>query len=81
MKVLIGLPAFNEEAGIENVLRSIARFRNVSRYSIEVLVVNDGSTDNTAHVVRDFAKEHDYVSIIDHSKNMGLGEAVKTILR
>lgn len=81
MKVLIGLPAYNEEAGIANVLKSISRFRQVSRYEIEVLVIDDGSTDNTAQFVWDFALENDYVSMIKHQGNKGLGEAVKTILR
>lgn len=81
MKVLIGLPAYNEETGIAYVLKGIARFRQVSRYNILVLVVNDGSTDQTAQVVESFAREHDYVHLLNHRVNKGLGEAVKTILR
>ncbi|NLI91974.1 MAG: glycosyltransferase family 2 protein [Peptococcaceae bacterium] len=81
MKVLIGLPAFNEETGIANVLESIRRYRNCSRYSIEVLVVNDGSTDQTGQIVLNFANSYDFVKMIDHEGNKGLGEAIKTILR
>jgi dolichol-phosphate mannosyltransferase len=81
MKVLIGLPAYNEEAGIAQVLNGIERFRRVSRYNIQVLVVNDGSRDQTAQVVRDFALEHPYLILVNHPANKGLGEAVKTILR
>lgn len=81
MKVLIGLPAYNEETGIAQVLNGIERFRRVSRYNIQVLVVNDGSRDQTAQVVRDFALEHPYLTLVNHPANEGLGEAVKTILR
>lgn len=81
MKVLIGLPAYNEEAGIGNLLRTISRYRNLSRYNINVLVVNDGSKDKTAQIVKLYAKEHKYVTLVEHPENKGLGEAVKTILR
>lgn len=81
MKVLIGLPAYNEETGIANVLKNISQFRNVSRYTIEVLVVNDGSTDRTVQVIQDFARDHLFVKMINHAENKGLGEAIKTILR
>ncbi|HHV65895.1 MAG TPA: glycosyltransferase family 2 protein [Peptococcaceae bacterium] len=81
MKVLIGLPAYNEEVGIAQVLKGIEYFRQISRYNIEVLVVNDGSSDQTAQVVKNFAFEHDYLTLINHSQNKGLGEAVQTILR
>jgi len=80
MQVLIGLPAYNEEAGIANVLRKITRYKAVSRYNIQVLVVDDGSSDRTADIVRDYASQHSYISLLKHSKNKGLGEAIKTIL-
>lgn len=80
MKVLIGLPAYNEETGINHVLRRIAHFRNISRYPVQVLVVDDGSTDFTARRVKEFAGRHAYVGMIEHSGNRGLGEAIKTIL-
>jgi dolichol-phosphate mannosyltransferase len=81
MKVLIGLPAYNEETGIVNVLRNIAHYRQVSQYSIEILVVNDGSTDDTAEKVKDMAQDDGFITLIEHKENKGLGEAVKTILR
>ncbi|NLM21707.1 MAG: glycosyltransferase family 2 protein [Peptococcaceae bacterium] len=81
MKVLIALPAYNEEAGIVDVLTNILRFGHRSRYQIEVLVVDDGSTDQTAHLVEQFAGQHDFVSLIRHEINKGLGEAVRTIFQ
>jgi len=80
MKILIGLPAYNEEKSIGSVLRSVVAFHKVSRYPVQVLVVNDGSTDNTAAIVEDFAEQYEFIRIINHRGNKGLGEAVKTIL-
>jgi dolichol-phosphate mannosyltransferase len=81
MKVLIGLPAYNEEAGLATVLQGINRYRGQSRYEIETLIVNDGSTDHTGRIAADFAERYGFLKVIDHEKNKGLGEAIKTILR
>jgi len=81
MKVLIGLPAYNEEAGIDCLFKSILTYENVSRYDIRVLVVDDGCTDNTAVKVREFALQHDFVTLLCHQENRGLGEAIKTIFK
>lgn len=80
MKVLIALPAYNEEYGIASVLGDIINLRSVSKYSIEVLVVNDGSTDETANIVNSLSYGREYINLISHDNNRGLGEAVKTIL-
>ena len=80
MRILIALPAYNEEAGIGNVLRGIARVREMSTYDIKVMVVDDGSTDNTKNVLTSFVEQKDYITIINHEQNRGLGEAINTIL-
>ncbi|RJE47729.1 MULTISPECIES: glycosyltransferase family 2 protein [unclassified Dehalobacter] len=81
MKVLIGLPAYNEATGIIHLFNSIASYREVSRYNIQVLLVDDGSIDDTAEIVSTYARDHGYVTLVRHHGNKGLGEAVKTILR
>ncbi|ADY56767.1 glycosyl transferase family 2 [Syntrophobotulus glycolicus DSM 8271] len=81
MKVLIGLPAYNEEEGIKKVLASIRDLRESSKYEIRVLVVEDGSTDGTALVVEKAALSEEYIVLLKHQRNLGLGEAVKSILR
>lgn len=80
MKVLIALPAYNEEFGIASVLEDIVSLRDASKYSMEVLVVNDGSTDETANIVHSLSTGREFISLINHDSNRGLGEAVKTIL-
>lgn len=80
MKVLIGLPAFNEEAGIARVLEDISALRNRSRYDLHVLVVDDGSTDGTAAIVERLREGKPYITLTRHAYNRGLGEAIKTII-
>jgi len=72
MKYLIIVPAFNEEATIGPVIDNIRH--DVS--FVDVLVVNDGSTDNT----RTMALEKQ-VKVINHPFNLGYGTALQTGFR
>lgn len=63
IKVSIIMPAYNSETFIRNALYSIPK-----RDDIEIIVVNDGSTDNTAAIAKEFN-----VKLIDRKENMGIG--------
>lgn len=63
------VPAFNEERGLPLVLEELVRFFP----SAEIIVVNDGSTDATERVAREFP-----VTVISHPVNRGYGAALKT---
>ena len=70
VKILIFLPAYNEEKNIIKVIKDIySVFGNSNRFG--VLVVDDGSTDKTAEKVR----METSASIISIPKNLGLGNA------
>jgi glycosyltransferase involved in cell wall biosynthesis len=66
MKVLVAIPVYNEERHLLDVLHE------VRRYSANILVVNDGSTDGTAGLL---AQESD-IQIITHPENRGYGAAL-----
>jgi glycosyltransferase involved in cell wall biosynthesis len=66
MRVLTAIPVYNEERRLLEVLQE------VRRYSAEILVVNDGSTDATAQIL---AGERG-VKVVTHSQNRGYGEAL-----
>lgn len=69
MKVLIIIPAFNEEANIVRVTDHL-----ISDYpQFDYVIVNDGSSDHTAEICR----EHGY-RMIEHPVNLGLAGAVRT---
>jgi len=69
-KIAVVLPAYNEEKLIKPTIK------NVPRYFDEIIVVNDGSKDNTEAVVRSFKDKR--ITIINHEVNKGLGQAIIT---
>jgi dolichol-phosphate mannosyltransferase len=66
MRVLTAIPVYNEERHVLGVLAE------VRRYSPEILVVNDGSTDGTGRIL---AQQPD-IHVVTHSRNRGYGEAL-----
>lgn len=66
------VPMYNVENYIERCLRSI--FANSYR-NLEVIVVNDGSTDNSENIVKNLKKEFPKIKLVNHKKNMGLFQA------
>ncbi len=70
MKCLIVIPAYNEAASIGRVLESLAALGR----GFEVLVVNDGSRDDTVSEVR----SHGSATVLDLACNLGIGGAVQT---
>ncbi|MBS8265135.1 glycosyltransferase family 2 protein [Mesobacillus boroniphilus] len=72
-KVIVFLPAYNEEESIGEVIENIPRsFAGADK--VEVLVIDDGSTDATVAEAKKAGADH----IISFEKNRGLGAAVRT---
>ncbi|MBI0577105.1 glycosyltransferase family 2 protein [Neobacillus cucumis] len=71
-KIIVFLPAYNEEASIAEVIQKIPRefHQNIN---VEVLVINDGSNDNTVEVARNAGANY----IHSFAFNQGLGAAVR----
>jgi len=63
------VPAYNVDKYISRTITSIL---NNTFNDIEIIIVNDGSTDNTINIINNFAKIHENISIINHSKNESL---------
>jgi glycosyltransferase involved in cell wall biosynthesis len=68
-RVGVTVPAYNEEANIDYVLKNIPR-----DYVDDIVVVDDNSTDSTYEK----AKKYEDVIVIRHDKNRGCGAAIKT---
>lgn len=71
--VSIIIPAFNEESSLSGVLESISTVLSDNRISGEIIVVDDGSNDNTASIAESCG-----VKVVRHEKNRGYGAALKS---
>ena len=76
-KFSIVIPAYNESARIPATLRSVVSCVRDRGWDAEVIVVNDGSTDATASIVRDFAREASEVRLLENPANQGKGYSVR----
>ena len=75
--ISIVLPAFNEERGIETLLKRIDLTLKEYRHEYKIFFVDDGSMDKTLSVVKGLQQILP-IEILSHEKNRGLGEALKT---
>ena len=67
--VSVIVPVFNVEKYIRRCLESI---KKQTLSDIEIIVVNDGTPDNSMDIVHELAKDDKRISILNHEKNMGL---------
>ncbi len=73
------LPVYNERDNVENILREIETFHSekmADRFDLEVLFVDDGSTDGSVQVIRSLAEKSDHVRAIFFSRNFGHQAAI-----
>lgn len=80
MQILVGLPAYNEGIGISRLLDRINDIKESSSLSINVIVVNDGSTDDTEEYLMNYSSRLSYINYLNHHRNEGLAQAIRTIM-
>ena len=68
------LPTYNEETNIVPLIKEIFSFDN--KYQIEIIVVDDNSTDKTQNLVREFSKTDIRVRLINRLGRYGLSSAI-----
>lgn len=80
MHIRIVLPAYNEEESLPPLLQKINEAYNYYKWDASVLVVNDGSKDNTLAVARSF-KADIPIDVLDIQPNSGLANAINMGMR
>lgn len=73
----VHLPAYNEEKSLPPLLDRFAELFPKLGIPYRIVIVDDGSSDRTAEVTREYAKKMN-VELVPHPRNMGLGAAMRT---
>ena len=77
MYLSVIVPAYNEEKRISETIRSLDVYLRRQNYDYEILVINDGSNDGTADLIKRLELEIKGLRLINNHKNHGKGHAVK----
>ena len=73
MKVLVIVPAYNEELNIKLVQDNLEKAKKDADFSLDYIVINDGSSDGTERVC-----EENNIPVINLVHNLGIGGAMQT---
>ena len=73
MQITIGIPSYNEEISIRNLLEVLEMQVTDSKHTIREIIISDDSTDATPDIVNDFARKYKLnITLIHHNKRRGL---------
>jgi dolichyl-phosphate beta-glucosyltransferase len=76
-KYSIIIPAYNESARLGSTLDRVLNYVFAEQWDAEIIVVNDGSRDNTADLVRQYGKDSARLRLIENPGNRGKGYSVR----
>jgi dolichyl-phosphate beta-glucosyltransferase len=74
--VSIVIPAYNEGNRLRPTMENVLAYVHQQEWNAEVIVVNDGSHDNTAMIVQEFAERDPLVKLVENPTNRGKGYSV-----
>jgi glycosyltransferase involved in cell wall biosynthesis len=80
-KLSIIIPCYNEEKLIATVLEKVLQTRLDFNLEKQIIIVNDGSTDNTTSAITRFCERNPFVIPIHQPRNAGKGAAIKAALQ
>ncbi len=77
----VSIACYNEAENIQRFEKELLPVLKSLRMPFEVLLIDDGSKDNTLEVAEKLAKKHKEFRVIKHPRNLGLGAGIKTGIR
>lgn len=76
--ISVFLPALNEEDNIKDCVTSVDKYLRKNFKDYEILIIASGSTDKTAQIVADLARENKRIKLINSKEKLGYGMALKS---
>lgn len=76
--ISVVLPAFNEQQALPPLVTRLIAILESYSADFEIIIINDGSTDQTPTIASELAQNLKNVRCIHHHRNLGFGEALKT---
>jgi len=77
-KISIIIPAYNEETNIEPLMEKVNELVKTSDKDYEVIIVDDGSKDDTYKVANKLKRKYKYLKVLKHNVNLGKTDAILT---
>lgn len=76
MEYVIIMPAYNEEAFIEQAIQTILAQTHLPK---QYIIVNDGSTDNTANIIEQYAQQYSWIKLVNNEKKEQRASGAKVV--
>ena len=75
----ISIPAYNDSLSLSKLVNECQAVCNQLNIPVQILIINDGSHDNTLKVISEFSLKYSNITAINHEKNLGFGETLKQV--
>lgn len=72
------IPCYNEENTVADCVEKVRKVNEGQNFNLEIVIVNDASTDNSAQKLREISEKYPDIKILTHEKNRGKGAALRT---
>lgn len=71
------VPVYNEQDNLQRLEKELLKYLDIAAKPACVLLVNDGSTDNSLNMMQDICQRHEAFGYLSFEKNCGLSAAIK----
>lgn len=78
VKLSLIIPIYNAESFIQDTLIQLYEWKQSLDYDVEIICVNDGSTDSTSLILKSFIADNKDIKLVSYIRNQGKGYAIKT---
>lgn len=81
VSISVFFPCFNEQGNIARVVNRAREVLDELHADYEIIIVNDGSADDTGQIADNLAAEHASIRVVHHNRNLGYGAALQSGFR